>query len=129
MITVKKATESIVKYRVDEKNKRVVCIITGCSNIAVSRIVRYTKHIVNLSNTKRYQLADEYVGVAKCNEKDTFDVQTGKRIALTKAKKARANAVNRMIAKFNNDMGIVCDKLNTFGISKYDEDQEVDAHG
>ena len=119
MITVKEDT-SVVKFTVDEANKRVVCVITGCANIPVKRINRYSKHIMTVNNTKRYKIADEYVGIAKCHEKDTFDVSIGKKIALTKAKMKRANAVNRMINKFMSDTDKIKSTIADFAISRYD---------
>lgn len=71
-------------FYVNEKKKTVVCVLKSFLNAPYNRdspIDIYSKYI-------------ESVGIAKCCGNDVFDIERGKRIALTKAEdNAYANAL------------------------------------
>lgn len=108
-----------IKYLVNENEGVVTCILGNCSNIPVIRIKKYMGNQFSVKNKQRYRINDTYSGVARCASEDTFDVEVGKKIALTKAKQKRAKAINKALNVFTKDIGIV--KVNTkrYGLSNY----------
>lgn len=51
----------------------------------------------NFMHLEKLFIDDKFVGVAKLHEADTYDLDTGKKIAVGKAKKKYDNAVTRAI--------------------------------
>lgn len=101
-----------VKFIINEEKKAVTCIYyvyltdywkdfdkvervfndcKGGNEISVSCTKRLSCHV------PRYFY--EYVGVAKCNPDDTFDVEVGKRIALKRAKAEYFDDIAREMSK------------------------------
>lgn len=83
-----KLSEEIVKYFVDEKNKRITAVV---ENIVVPRCNEQFK----LNRPDKSKVHDEFAfrysftgkGIAKCSSEDTWNEAFGKKLAYVKAKK------------------------------------------
>ena len=103
----------------------VVAKLYNCAFIPISRIYDQLRFWVSNEDLLKYCIADTYVGVAKCSPDDTFDLETGRKIALTKAKRARGKAVNNAIKKFISDMTADLKRLEEYGIHKIPDPSEI----
>lgn len=75
------------KYFVDEKNRKVVCVIEDTSMLFFRYIDDFKLDLrASEKFWKTLIMPHRFVGIATCNENDTFDVETGKLIAFNKAK-------------------------------------------
>lgn len=113
--------EGLVTYKVYKDKGVVVCIIPDCAFVAVQRMERYLKPHYEVSNHFRYLIKDKYVGVARCSAMDEFDVEVGKKVALLKAKKKRAKAINKAIQKCQSDLNRASKLMTDYAYSVYDE--------
>lgn len=93
----------------------VVCKLSNCSEIARNRIWKYTQKLFQYPDVD-YIIKDEYVGVAKCAPEDKFDLEYGKKLALSRAKQKRSKAVNSAIVDFINAQKHSIKELERFGI-------------
>lgn len=111
------ATEVIsgrdIEYRIIADKGVVVCKLYNCSDIAIRRIEKYTKRTIY---TDKYCISDIYTGIARCAEEDTFDVSIGMEIALNKAKRKRAKAINNAIREYVDDDNKRIARLLNYGI-------------
>ena len=124
--------ERIVKndleYWIDEEKGVVVCKIYDCHKIPLNRIYKYTGINYEPSDEQywRYIIDYMYVGVAKCAKEDTFNKETGMKIALTKAKIKRGRAINRAVAKFIEDQVNTLKTLTMYGLHAIPQVEEED---
>ena len=81
----------------------VVCKLSGCGDIPVVRIEKYTRNKVDPYVYQRYTIDDTFVGVAKCSPEDTFDLEYGRKLALIKAKSKRGAAINKALQRYKSD--------------------------
>ena len=100
-----------IRYVVDKENKIVVCVLENCTNIPVIRLKKYLGRTFKLKNADKYTIHESYRGIAHCAPDDTFDVETGKQLALKRAKMKRAKAINNAINRFILDIDNI--KSNT----------------
>lgn len=86
-----------------------VGIITESESDALKRVLRrvgikaqngpgeWVRTMENFLHLDKLFIDDKFVGVAKLNEADTYDLDTGKKIAVSKAKQKYDNAATRAI--------------------------------
>lgn len=110
-----KLTEEYLEYIVDESKGIVVCkvkpgywgekILEIINRITGSHDFSWAVHC-NIFTEKRYPNKNQFVAVAKCSPEDTFNEQTGKRIARERLKKKLMrvieNGTNRMRCSLDN---------------------------
>ena len=115
---------SDVSFRIDEKNKVVVCKITNCEDLAISRIDKYSYcgYIYNsIYDRVSYEIPNTFTGVARCNPYDKFDVEYGKKLALTRAKAKRGRAINATLYRYIKKAQRGLEDLERYGIHKVPE--------
>ena len=100
----------------------VVCKLSGCGDIPLTRIEKYTRNVV--VNDPRYTIEDTFVGVAKCSPDDTFDLEYGRRLALVRAKSKRGAAINKALERFRKDMLQDIDRLMDEGVHPVPDPQD-----
>ena len=117
-----------VEYLIFEDKGVVVCKLWNCWDIARQRIKKYMPCTsVNLSLAFfDYTIDDVFVGVAKCAPDDEFDLEYGKKLALTRAKIKRGRAVNNAIAEYINDTQNGLARLNFMGIHKIPDIEDIE---
>jgi len=116
------------KYIVDENKRKVICIIENTRNTFIS----FAAHnfvidvdymdwsaVSHRSLSKQLEMPNRFWGIATCDENDTWDEETGKLVAFSKAKDKlnksffkRANLYVFTIDKYLND---AVDMLNRLG--------------
>ena len=102
----------------------VVCKLSGCSEIPVMRIEKYTRTVIDPYEFPRYIIDDTFVGVAKCAPEDTFDLEYGRKLALVKAKNKRGAAINRALTRFKKDVLQDLDRLTEDGFHPVPDPKE-----
>ena len=113
-----------VEYRTNADKGVVVCKLHNCRFIALDRINKQSSLLMRLAfgNNDLTKLGEQlvidevYVGIAYCSPDDTFDENIGKKIALTKAKRKRCQAVNKVIKEFMNVVEKELNRLKQYGI-------------
>lgn len=109
---------SDIKYQVREKDRVVICKLINCEFIAADRMAKYVEPYY----TKReFLIPGTFVGVARCSPDDEFDVERGKKIALTRAKRKRGIAVNKIIRDYIKNTRYELDQLERYGIHELPE--------
>lgn len=114
---VERGNSSDVEFIVKADKGVVVCKLYNCSEIPVRRISKQVGTIFPYS-VENYEIDNVYIGVAKCSPEDTFDEETGKRIALTKAKRKRGQAINNALKEFIADAEKDLKRIVEYGIHK-----------
>ena len=104
---------SDIEFKVFEDKKTVVCRIWNCHMTAKNRIHKYT-HDVTVYGTE--DIPDVFVGIARCAPEDEFDVEFGKKLALTRAKEKRGKAINEAIYSYIDDIQRGLRDLEKYGI-------------
>lgn len=98
--------EFMTKYIINEEKGIVVCIISDCEENAIELIDEqfgYTHAFNNIPIPVKYILNNNYKGVAKCADGDTFDVEYGRKLAYKKAYLKYVTALNKKVNHFVND--------------------------
>ena len=108
---------SDINFKIDEKNRVVVCKLSNCKWNADDRIRKYDGD----SYTDNYLISDIFTGVARCNPQDEFNEEIGKKIALTRAKAKRCKAINNTIRKYIKDQERVIENLKKYAIHEIPE--------
>lgn len=111
-----------VEFLVFEDKGVVVCKLHNCKYIAEKRIWKYFKITV----MDRYIIDDVFVGVAHCAPEDKFNLEYGKKLALTRAKAKRGRAINKAVENFINNTHLRLLRLAAEGIHKVPDEKEVD---
>lgn len=75
----------MIKYTVLPEQKKVIAIVTDCEDDAIRAISKKIPEGIAFYDDSEYKLRHSYKGIAKCHPDDTFDEETGKRIARNKA--------------------------------------------
>ena len=109
-----------IKYLVCPEKRIVVCLLSDCQDIACNKINKYTDGAFFWSD---FKIKDTYRGIAKCDPRDTFDVEYGKKLALERAKKKRAKAVNKALDKYIETLMETIHRVANFG---YIKEREID---
>lgn len=104
-----------VEFIVKADKGVVVCKLHNCKEIVEKRIFKQNNTVFPYFPEK-YYIDNIYVGVAKCAPEDTFDEEIGKKIALTKAKRKRAQAANNAIKQYISDVQKDLSRLEQYGI-------------
>lgn len=84
-----------VQYFVNEEKKVVVAKMVGCSGGLACDMCR--KGFPPIPN---FEINDTFIGKAKCSPDDTFDVETGKKIAFKRAYKKYVAAKKKALVAF-----------------------------
>jgi hypothetical protein len=83
------------RYFVNEEKKVVVCKLENCAgNLMCDMCEKGYPHHPDLF------ISDTFVGIAKCSDEDTFDVELGKKIAYKRAVAKLFSAKERAINRF-----------------------------
>lgn len=115
-----------VRFIVDKEHGVVVCKLTGCKDIAVSRLDKYMPNYDYYLMGSPYwintDIKDTYTGIARCMPDDEWDEEYGKKLALLRAKQKRGKAVNKVLHMVMNQMACEMDDLRNYGIHKVPEE-------
>lgn len=103
-----------IEYIVLEDKKVIVCKLWNCRYIASKRIRKHMN--LGCMDDDRYAINDVYVGMARCDEEDCFDIEYGKKLALKRAKIKRGEAINNAIKKYIKGTRSNLMKLESKGI-------------
>lgn len=119
-----------VTYCVNRKKKTVVAIIKCSANVPLNIFDSVLDKFENTNGNKNLLevsfdnfyiknafIDNQFVGVAKCHEHDTFDEEFGKKLALARAKAKKADAIHAKFFKFIEQL----DELNYLVGKKSDE--------
>lgn len=115
-----------VRFFVDKEHGVVVCKLTGCKDIAVSRLDKYMPnydyYLIGSPYWLNTDIEDTYTGIARCNPEDEWDEEYGKELALLRAKQKRCKAVNNVLCEVMRQMACEMDDLRIYGIHKIPEE-------
>lgn len=102
-----------VEYKVHPEHGIVVATINYCRNDAVEYftkqfLMQATSQLMMETcytwDVKKAAMPKSFKAVARCHAEDTFDEETGKRIALSKLTKKYHNALCKRIAYINESL-------------------------
>ena len=109
-------SDNNVKYYVNRDKRTVVCILSGCKWNATHRIAKYVRNYSYfIDPILKFNIEDEYVGIAKCSPEDTWDEDYGQRLAFARARKKRDDAINDQISRALDILRTVVDTLSRHG--------------
>ena len=123
-------------YHIDEEKRTVVARLIDCEDDLIDQIAnatwQFSEYFPTASGCKDYFMPDEYVGIAKCDPRDIFDVEKGKEIAKARclmkyhdAKyRAAAKAVKR-IEEISNILNGILEKQANIVDDKFNDLMEV----
>lgn len=114
-----------IHYVIDKEHGIVECILSNCAKDLNNRIINhYIKNGSKIYNRPYDDMSslNKFIGIAKCLPEDEFDEETGKKLALLKAKNKRAKAFNRYMKKNIGAMISQIDALNDSLLFKDSED-------
>ena len=133
MEEIKRDVGRDVEFLVFEDKGVVVCKLYNCKYIALKRINKYTggKLVIKMGgmdycSTESYFIDDVFVGVARCASEDKFDLEYGKKLALTRAKTKRGKAVNKAIESYVENIQSRLARLTKEGIHKVPDEKELE---
>ena len=112
-----------VQYFVNEEKKVVVAKIVGCSDGLACDMCR--KGFPPIPN---FEINDTFIGKAKCSPDDTFDEETGKKIAFKRAYKKYVMAKKKTVAAFLAENNKLVDEFNDTVKNLMDSYDRADAH-
>ena len=93
----------MIKYFVSEKDRKVVAVLENTRWDAYNKIckmVRDTDFCV--APKEKYMMHSAYRAVITCDERDEFDVETGKKIAKERVLEHYYAALDKRIDEFKN---------------------------
>ncbi len=105
-----------VEYFVFKNKGVVVCKLHNCKSLALDRISKYANVLCPVMDIHKYFINDVFTGVAKCSPDDSFDLEYGKKLALTKAKASRGKAINNAINLFIKNLNKSINNLQVYGL-------------
>ena len=112
-----------VDYYVNKEKKVVVAKMTGCFNGLVCDMCR--KGYLPIPS---FEIADAFIGKAKCSPDDTFDEEIGKKIAFKRAYKKYVMAKKKAITAFLVENNKLVNELNDTIQNLIDSYDRADAH-
>ena len=112
-----------VDYYVNKEKKVVVAKMTGCSNGLACDMCRK-----GYPQIPAFEIANAFIGKAKCSPDDTFDEETGKKIAFKRAYKKYVMAKKKAVAAFLAENNKLVDELNDTVKNLMDSYDRADAH-
>ena len=114
---------SDVAYYVNKAKKVVVAKMTGCATGLACDMCRK-----GYPSIPAFELANAFIGKAKCSPDDTFDEETGKKIAFKRAYKKYVMAKKKAVAAFLAENNKLVDELNDTVKNLMDSYDRADAH-
>lgn len=112
-----------VDYYVNKEKKVVVAKMTGCFNGLACDMCRK-----GYPPIPAFEIANAFIGKAKCSPDDTFDEETGKKIAFKRAYKKYVMAKKKAVAAFLTENNKLVDELNDTVKNLIDSYDRADAH-
>ena len=112
-----------VDYYVNKEKKVVVAKMTGCDNGLAYDMCRK-----GYPPIPDFKIANTFIGKAKCSPDDTFDEETGKKIAFKRAYKKYVMAKKKAVAAFLAENNKLVDELNDTVKNLMDSYDRADAH-
>ena len=112
-----------VDYYVNKEKKVVVAKMTGCASELAYDMCRKGYQPVS-----SFEIADAFIGKAKCSPDDTFDEEIGKKIAFKRAYKKYVMAKKKAVAAFLAENNKLVDELNDTVKNLMDSYDRADAH-
>lgn len=122
-----------ITYRVNEEKKTVVCIL-DC-DMQLDKHPAFDNHIFPRQWSRRMPRV-EWCGVfstsaiARCNADDVFDLETGKRIAESRAKKKAFSIAWRVYAEILRDLveasKLIQSSIAACAFAEKTEDEHID---
>ena len=70
-------------------------------------------------------IPDTFIGIAHCSPEDKFDEEYGKKLALLRARKQRAQAVNRALREFVKTLNEMSDYIENECYSNIPSEDEL----
>lgn len=109
-------------YCINEEKKTVACVLTNCRGAFVNKVFKHVKHLEcgYLFNKATDLVKDEYSGIAYCAADDNFNVEIGKKIALSRAVVKRSRAYAKAMSKIRKELMGSCDNLFVDGCNEID---------
>ena len=119
--------KDMARFIVNEEKRKVICILEDTENIflvfAEQNLplspVCDTLNIIDSKLYKRLLMPKRFVGIATCNPKDKFSVETGKLIAFSNAKDKLQNSFFKRADYYVNTIDTWLDKaienINNYG--------------
>ena len=96
-----------IRYIVNEEKRTVVAVIDDCAGDAWNVIKKMTKNGVFAYTpfiTSKYDIENTFVGVAKCNPEDAWDVSVGKELARKRVICKHDKAVREALMEFHKEI-------------------------
>lgn len=96
-----------IRYIVNEEKRTVVAVIDNCACDAWNVIRKMTTNGVFAYApllTNKYDIDNTFVGVAKCNPEDAWDVNVGKELARKRVISKHDKAVREALMKFHKEI-------------------------
>ena len=112
-----------VDYYVNKEKKVVVAKMTGCGNGLAYDMCRKGYPPISA-----FEIANAFIGKAKCSPDDTFDEETGKKIAFKRAYKKYVMAKKKAVAAFLTENNKLVDEFNDTVKNLMDSYDRADAH-
>ena len=112
-----------VDYSINQEKKVVVAKMTGCFNGLACDMCR--KGYLPIPS---FEIADAFIGKAKCSPDDTFDEETGKKIAFKRAYKKYVMAKKKAVAAFLAENNKLVDEFNDTVKNLMDSYDRADTH-
>lgn len=109
-----------VDYIVKEEEGVVVCIISDCNFNAVALVDKYSNIFENPFVSfvpDAFLINDQYKGVAKCSQEDTFNEEYGKKLAYRKAYLKYVTALEKKVNFIANEHKKAMDRIKN-GLDK-----------
>jgi len=121
-----KSSKSDIVFHVNTEKRTVVCRLLHCKQIPFERINKKTgiQKFFVLSELVP-DIQDTFIGVAHCAPEDQFDEEYGKKLALLRARKQRAHAVNIALREFVKTLDEMSDYIEKECYSKIPSEDEL----
>lgn len=117
--------DSRIIYKINKEKRVIVCIITGCEEIARRRINKYAPHIDTWWGFDNCEIKNSYTGIARCLPDDEWDEEKGKKLALIRAKRERSRDINRIVYNVTQVIKREIDDLEKNGVHKLPNENEI----
>jgi len=119
----------MIEYIVKENERMVIATLKGCSEDAINilnRRLRSTKFLDCLTDFNkvysRYLIPNKFSSAVKCDPRDEFDVEEGKRKAKERLLVKYHRSFERAIVRYVDDMTFEASMIATNLIDKVDDE-------
>lgn len=121
-----------LQYVINEEKRTVTCIAWNCSGDLYEQLLKKVEsdYIFRaiIDHDEQLLLKHKYVGTAKCSPEDTFDIETGKKIARAKMREKytrdKIKALGNLF-EFYEDLGTLLDDSFNALINSYDKNADI----